>query len=87
VPAANTLRHAEFTTLRLGLVKVAARITETSSRVRVALCLQTATTEEEILVRLSQKPKRGPKTGKHAMKRRHGQRRDHATEKVSAEMS
>jgi hypothetical protein len=42
VPAANTLRHVEFTTLRLGLVKVAARITETSSRVRVALCLQTA---------------------------------------------
>lgn len=57
VPAAHKLRHAEFTTLRLGLVKVAARITETTSRVRialasvfpnaaifrrVALCLQTA---------------------------------------------
>ncbi len=57
VPAANKLRHAEFTTLRLGLVKVAGKITETTSRVRialasvfpnaaifrrVALCLQTA---------------------------------------------
>lgn len=57
VPVTDKLRHAEFTTLRLGLVKVAARITETTSRVRialasafpnaaifrrVALCLQTA---------------------------------------------
>jgi hypothetical protein len=37
VPAAHKLRHAEFTTLPLGLVKVAARITETTSRVRIAL--------------------------------------------------
>ncbi|MGE0372892.1 MAG: transposase, partial [Gammaproteobacteria bacterium] len=36
IPAPQPLAKAEFTTLRLRLVKVAARITETVSRVRVA---------------------------------------------------
>jgi hypothetical protein len=35
-PATTTLRNAEFTTLRLRLVKVAARIVETTSRIRIA---------------------------------------------------
>lgn len=37
IPAASLLKTAEFTTLRLRLLKVAARIIETASRVRVAL--------------------------------------------------
>ena len=37
VPKVQDLAAAEFTTLRLRLVKVAARITETASRVRIAL--------------------------------------------------
>ena len=37
VPKVQELAVAEFTTLRLRLIKIAARITETASRVRIAL--------------------------------------------------
>ena len=37
IPEKNPLRVAEFNTLRLRLVKIAGRITETASRVRIAL--------------------------------------------------
>jgi hypothetical protein len=37
VPTWNPLRHTEFATIRLRLLKIAARITETASRIRVAL--------------------------------------------------
>jgi hypothetical protein len=37
IPAPQPLARAEFTTLRLRLIKIAARITETASRVRIAL--------------------------------------------------
>ena len=36
VPKIQDLAKAEFTTLRLRLLKIAARITETKSRIRVA---------------------------------------------------
>jgi hypothetical protein len=36
IPKAHTLAVAEFTTLRLRLLKIAARITETATRVRIA---------------------------------------------------
>lgn len=36
VPATDCLRKAEFATLRLRLLKLGARVTETASRVRVA---------------------------------------------------
>jgi Transposase DDE domain group 1 len=36
IPSPHALAGAEFTTLRLRLVKIAARITETASRVRIA---------------------------------------------------
>lgn len=37
IPVLQPLGHAEFTTLRLRLIKIAARITETATRVRIAL--------------------------------------------------
>jgi hypothetical protein len=37
IPKAHALAKAEFTTIRLRLLKVAARVTETASRVRIAL--------------------------------------------------
>jgi hypothetical protein len=37
IPKTHALAKAEFTTIRLRLLKVAARITETASRVRIAL--------------------------------------------------
>ena len=37
IPEKNPLRVAEFNTLRLKLVKIARRIIETASRVRIAL--------------------------------------------------
>jgi hypothetical protein len=37
IPAASPMKTAEFTTLRLRLLKVAARVIETASRVGVAL--------------------------------------------------
>jgi hypothetical protein len=36
VPKTHPLSHAEFTTLRLRLLKVGARVIETASRVRLA---------------------------------------------------
>jgi hypothetical protein len=33
----NPLRHTEFATIRLHLLKIASRITETASRIRIAL--------------------------------------------------
>ena len=36
IPKTHALAKAEFTTIRLRLLKVAARITETASRVRIA---------------------------------------------------
>jgi Transposase DDE domain group 1 len=36
IPRPQTLASAEFTTLRVRLVKIAARITETATRVRIA---------------------------------------------------
>jgi hypothetical protein len=36
MPATNPLRNAEFSTLRLRLLKVAARVVETASRIRIA---------------------------------------------------
>jgi len=36
IPATTTLRAAEFATLRARLTKVAARVVETASRVRIA---------------------------------------------------
>jgi Transposase DDE domain group 1 len=36
IPPTHALAPAEFTTLRLRLLKIAARITETATRVRVA---------------------------------------------------
>lgn len=36
VPAKNNLRTAEFATIRLRLLKVAARVIETASRIRIA---------------------------------------------------
>ena len=35
IPSAQTLATAEFTTLRMRLIKIAARITETATRVRI----------------------------------------------------
>jgi hypothetical protein len=37
IPQPQPLARAEFTTLRVRLLKIAARITETASRVRIAL--------------------------------------------------
>ena len=37
LPQTTTLRTAEFATLRLRLIKVAARVIETATRIRVAL--------------------------------------------------
>ena len=37
IPENNPLRVAEFATLRLRLIKIAGRIIETASRVRIAL--------------------------------------------------
>ena len=37
LPQTNALRAAEFATIRLRLIKVAARIIETATRVRIAL--------------------------------------------------
>jgi len=37
IPSWNPLRHAEFTTIRLRILKVAGRIIETASRIRIAL--------------------------------------------------
>src|SRR4051795_6376385 len=37
IPSWNPLRHTEFATIRLRLLKVAARIIESASRVRIAL--------------------------------------------------
>jgi hypothetical protein len=37
IPKENALRHTEFNTTRLRLVKIVARVVETSSRIRVAL--------------------------------------------------
>jgi hypothetical protein len=37
IPKPQPLASAEFTTLRLRLIKIAARITETASRVRISL--------------------------------------------------
>ena len=36
IPKAHALAKAEFNTIRLRLLKVAARVTETTSRVRIA---------------------------------------------------
>jgi hypothetical protein len=36
IPRANGLAAAEFTTLRLHLLKIAARVVETATRVRIA---------------------------------------------------
>ncbi len=37
IPSWNPLRHTEFATIRLHLLKIAGRITEMVSRIRVAL--------------------------------------------------
>ncbi|RZF58652.1 IS1380 family transposase, partial [Sphingomonas populi] len=37
MPAAAALKNAEFATIRLRLIKVAARVVETASRIRIAL--------------------------------------------------
>jgi hypothetical protein len=37
IPKPQTLATAEFTTLRMRLLKIAARVTETATRVRIAL--------------------------------------------------
>jgi hypothetical protein len=36
VPATAALRNAEFATIRIRLIKVAARVVETASRIRIA---------------------------------------------------
>ncbi|NML91945.1 hypothetical protein HHL26_23365 [Sphingobium sp. TB-6] len=36
IPAAAALKNAEFITIRLRLIKVAARVVETASRIRIA---------------------------------------------------
>jgi hypothetical protein len=36
MPATTALRNAEFATIRLRLLKVAARVIETTSRIRIA---------------------------------------------------
>jgi hypothetical protein len=36
IPKSNPLANAEFTTLRMRLLKIAGRITETATRVRIA---------------------------------------------------
>jgi hypothetical protein len=43
IPKQQPLAHAEFTPLRLRLIKIGARITETATRVRIAIA--TACTE------------------------------------------
>ena len=56
VPSWNPLRHTELATIRLRLLKIAARITETASRVRVALASGCPEAEAFSLIALALQP-------------------------------
>jgi hypothetical protein len=54
IPSWNPLRHAEFATIRLRLLKVAGRVIETASRIRIALtsCCPEANTFSLVALKL-----------------------------------
>src|SRR5204863_1314770 len=56
IPKPQPLANAEFTTLRLRLIKIAARVIETATRVRIAFaasCPQEPTREEKAKLRVT----------------------------------
>ena len=55
-PKWHPLRHTEFATIRLRLLKIAGRIIETASRIRIALALCCPEAETFSLVALALKP-------------------------------
>ena len=56
IPKWHPLRHTEFATIRLRLLKIAARIIETASRIRIALASSCPEAEAFSLVALALKP-------------------------------
>ena len=56
IPKWHPLRHTEFATIRLRLLKIAARIIETASRIRIALASCCPHAETFSLVALALKP-------------------------------
>ena len=56
IPKWHPLRHTEFATIRLRLLKIAARIIETASRIRIALASCCPDAETFSLVALALKP-------------------------------
>ena len=56
IPSWNPLRHTEFATIRLRLLKVAGRIIETASRIRIALASCCPEAETFSLVALKLQP-------------------------------
>ena len=59
IPSWNPLRHTEFATIRLRLLKIAGRMIETVSRVRIALASCCPEAETFSLVALRQQPSGG----------------------------
>ena len=56
IPSWNPLRHTEFATIRLRLLKIAGRIIETASRIRIALASRCREAETFSLVALKLQP-------------------------------
>src|SRR4051794_6403550 len=56
IPTWNPLRHTEFATVRLRLLKIASRIIETASRIRIALASCCPEAEVFSLVALGLQP-------------------------------
>ena len=56
IPSWNPLRHTEFATIRLRLLKIAGRIIETASRIRIALASCCPEAETFSLVALKLQP-------------------------------
>ena len=56
IPKWHPLRHTEFATIRLRLLKIAARFIETASRIRIALASYCPEAEAFSLVALALKP-------------------------------
>ncbi len=59
IPSRNSLRHTEFATIRLRLLKIAARIIEHASRIRIALasCCPGAQTFSLVVLKLQPEPR------------------------------
>src|SRR6185369_8756276 len=81
IPSWNPLRHTEFATIRLRLLKIASRIIEHASRIRIALasCCQEAETFS--LVALKLQPS-GPKQRRNASLQRDAEAADGRMDRV-----